>query len=451
MLQRKIINELEKWSKEPKKRALCIIGARQIGKTTAVRTFAQEHYTCFVEINFIEDKNAEKIFAGALDANTIITNLTAYSNKTLIPGETLILLDEVQECPNVRTAIKFLVEDGRFDYVETGSLLGVKYKDVKSYPVGYEEIHRMYPLDFEEFLWANGVQQDTINYVQNCCEKLQSLTELIHNTMLRLFQTYIVVGGMPAVVQDYVDNHDIGRVINLQQNILAAYRLDIAKYTIGGDRLKVKNIFDSLGAQLDSKNRRFMLSKIAEKGRLSVYENSFAWLTEAGVALPCYNVAAPVAPLTLNVKHSLFKLYMGDTGLLCASSLDNVQFAVLNGDLAINMGSILENVMAQQLQSQGIKLYYFANKKYGEIDFIMQQGSKIVPLEIKSGNDYTKHKALDHIMAVEAWEIKKALVFCKSNIEQREGITYLPWYGVMFLKGNFFPEQLHYEVDISKL
>ena len=246
MLYRKAYDKLLAWKKQTKRKALCIMGARQIGKTTVIRQFGNDHYENFIEINFITDADAAKIFAGSLDVNTIITNLTAYTRKPMIPGKTLVLLDEIQACPNARTAIKFLVEDGRFDYIESGSLLGVKHKEVRSYPVGFEELYQMYPMDLEEYLWANGVQSSTIQYLKDCYDNGKPVTEAIHETMCRLFYSYIVVGGMPDVVQTYVDTHDIAQVIARQTEILELYRLDIAQYAQGNDKIKIRAIFDSI-------------------------------------------------------------------------------------------------------------------------------------------------------------------------------------------------------------
>ena len=212
MLKREISEKLISWKNQKKKKALCIIGARQIGKTTIIREFAKEQYEYFIEINFILDKGAEKIFEGKLDANTIIENLTAFKMQKLEPGKTLIFLDEIQECPNARCAIKFLVEDGRFDYIESGSLLGVRYKAVPSYAVGFEEIVYMYPMNFKEYLTANGVQESTLKTLQTCYEKHEAVPKVMHETLLKLFATYIVVGGMPDVVQTYVTTHDVGKV-----------------------------------------------------------------------------------------------------------------------------------------------------------------------------------------------------------------------------------------------
>lgn len=451
MLKRKAYDKLLEWKKEEKKKALCIIGARQIGKTTVVRQFAQENYEYFVEINFLLDDKASAIFSGALDANTIITNLTAYVQKPMEAGKTLILFDEIQECPNARTAIKFLVEDGRYDYVETGSLLGVRYKEVKSYPVGFEEIYRMYPMDFEEYLWANGVQESTIQYLGKCFSKREKVTESVHNTLTKLFLSYIVVGGMPQVVQTYVDTHDIGKVVANQNELLELYRLDIAKYAKGNDKIKIKSIYDSIPSQLNDKNRRFILKSIDEHGRQNRYENSFEWLADAGVALPCFNVTEPQPPLQLNEKHNLFKLFMGDTGLLCAACMENIQFDVLQGNLEVNLGSVLENIMAQAIKGNGYDLHYYDSKKIGEIDFVIQNGTKVDILEIKSGNDFKKHPAINKIMEIPSWNFGQVLVFGKGNVEKDVDVVYLPWYMIMFYKPEQVLQSQIFEVDLNGL
>lgn len=450
MLKRDVYQKLSDWKKEKKKKALCVIGARQIGKTTAIRAFAKENYEHFLEINFILDQGAEKIFQGKLDADTIIENLTAFKMQQLVPGKTLIFLDEIQECPNARCAIKFLVEDGRFDYIESGSLLGVKYKEVPSYAVGYEEIYYMYPMNFQEYLEANGVQDKTLQLLRNCYEHKEEVPELIHETLLKLFYSYIVVGGMPAVVQTYVETHDIGRVIETQRSILELYRMDISKYSSETDKIKIKAIFDGIPSQLNDKNRRFFLKHIDENGRMMRYENSFLWLSDAGVALPAYNVVEPQAPLQLNEKRNLFKLFMGDTGLLCAACMENVQFDILNGNLEVNMGSILENVFAQAIKANGFHLNYFDSKKYGEIDFVVQNGLQVDLLEIKFGNDYKKHAALNRMATIENWEFGRKIVFCKDNVQVEGNIEYLPWYMVMFYQVQQ-PESFVYEVDLSAL
>lgn len=451
MLYRKAYDKLLEWKNQLKRKALCIMGARQIGKTTVIRQFGQDQYECFVEVNFITDQDATKIFAGNLDANTIITNLTAYTRKPMIPGKTLVLLDEIQACPDARTAIKFLVEDGRFDYIESGSLLGVKYKEVRSYPVGFEELYQMYPMDLEEYLWANGVQKSTIQYLKDCYDNHTPVTDAIHQTLCKLFYSYIVVGGMPDVVQTYVNTHDIAQVIARQTEILELYRLDIAQYAEGSDKVKIRAIFDSIPSQLNDKKRRFILSALDPNGRQLRYADSFNWLADAGVALPCYNVEEPQPPLSLNEKRNLFKLFMGDTGLLCAACMENVQFGILNGDLQINMGSILENIIAQQLRSNGFHLNYYDGKKTGEIDFVVQNGMGIDLVEVKSGNDFKVHSALNKIRKVEGWTFDHATVFCKGNVENDGGVQYYPWYMIMFMTAYQAPKEMKYEIDLSAL
>lgn len=451
MLKREISERLCAWKHNKNKKALCIIGARQIGKTTIIREFARKEYAHFLEINFILDRGADQIFEGKLDADTIIENLTAFKMQKLEPGKTLILLDEIQECPNARCAIKFLVEDGRFDYIESGSLLGVKYKEVPSYAVGFEEIVNMYPMNFKEFIWANGVQERTIEMLKACYEKHEMVPQVIHETLMKLFAVYMVVGGMPDVVQTYVNTHDIGNVVQMQRNILELYRQDISKYAEGSDKIRIKAIFDSIASQLDDKNRRFILNRIDDKGRMNRYENAFLWLSDARVALPTYNVSEPQPPLQLNEKRNLFKLFMGDTGLLCASCMENIQFDLLQGNMETNMGSILENVFAQLIKSNGFHLNYFDSKKYGELDFVIQNGLKVDVLEIKSGNDYKKHSAMNKVSEVENWEFGRCIVFCKGNVEREDQIEYFPWYMVMFYQHEKEPDRFIYEVDVSGL
>lgn len=450
MLKRKAWNELSEWKQAGSRKALMLTGARQIGKTTLVREFAKQNYECFAEINFLAQPDANAIFSGSLDANTIVENMTAYFRKPLLPGKTLVLLDEVQECPSARTAIKFLVEDGRFDYVETGSLLGVRTQEVASYPVGFEERHRMFPMDFEEFCLANGVQQQTLDVLRDCYDARRTVPEAIHQTIMKLYFVYMVVGGMPEVVQRYVATSDIAQALELQGDLLTLYRQDIAKYAEARDKIKIRSIFDSIPSQLDDKNRRFVLANLSKTARGERYESSFLWLADAGVALPCYNVQEPAAPLAGNEKRSLFKLFMSDVGLLCAASMGGVQLALLNGDLEVNAGSIMENVVAQELRAHGFDLRYFNSKRYGELDFVVQRDAKVVPLEVKSGNDWHRHRALDNVLAVDEWPFEEAFVLCKGNVEKDGRVTYLPLYMTMFLE-NEPPKEMKFKVDLSAL
>lgn len=451
MLYRKAWQELEKWHASPSRKALLITGARQTGKTTLVREFARERYECFAELNFLENTQASELFSEGLDANSITEGITAYLRVPLKPGNTLVLLDEIQECPAARTAIKFLVEDGRFDYVETGSLLGVKTAQVPSYPVGFERNLQMFPLDFEEFCYAVGVQPQTVDLLRDCFDRVEPVPEPIHQTMLRLFQTYCVVGGMPEVVQRYVETHDIAQVVGLQEDLLALYRLDIEKYADKGDKAKIRSIFDAVPSQLDDSNRRFVLADLSKSARQNRYGSSFLWLADAGVALPCYNVAEPKAPLAGNDKRSLFKLFMGDTGLLCAASMGNAQIELLRGNLEVNMGAIAENGVAQELRAHGFDLHYFNSKREGEVDFVVQNGASALPIEVKSGEGWQRHRALDNVLDVKEWGVRRAIVLCKGNVEQCGVITYLPLYMTMFLAKKRWSGPATFEVDLSAL
>ncbi len=432
MLRRKVENDLLKWKRANNKTALLVTGARQVGKTASIRQFGKTYYDNFIEINFITDINADNIFSGSLRADDIILNLSAFVKKALVPGKTLIFLDEIQECPNARTAIKFLVEDGRFDYIESGSLLGINYKEIPSLPVGYEEILQMYPMDFEEFLWANNVQEDTIDYLKDCFINEKCISEVVHEEIKKLFQRYMIIGGMPAVVSKFAETKDIGQVITVQKRIMELYRQDITKYS-ETEKMRIRQIFDHIPAELNKNNKRFTLSDMDKNARYNRYESGFMWLSDAGVSLPCYNISQPVLPFELNTKYNLFKLFLCDTGLLCSQSLGNIQFAVLNGDTSVNMGSILENTIAQLLVSNNFKLYYYNSKKVGEIDFIIQKGAIALPVECKSGKDYNLHKALDNLLSVKEYDMKEAIVLYSGNIKRENKILYLPWYMVSFI------------------
>ena len=437
-IQRKLFQQLKDWKDRPDHKALLIDGARQVGETFAVRQFAAEHYEVFLEINLVKSPRAKSIFEGDLDAPSIIMGLTAYSGTALLPGKTLIFFDEIQECPRARTAIKFLVDDGRFDYVESGSLLGVTYQHVDSLPVGYEDELRAYPLTFAEFAVAAGIQPETLEEARRACKAQQPVLSVANDRLLRAFRIYMAVGGMPAAVQTYVDTGDLARVLEVQRGILALYRQDVAKYA--PNKAHVNAIFDAIPAQLDKKNRRFKLSDLAKTARMERYESDFMWLADAGVALPCYNVSAPTVPLQINLQHNLFKLFLCDCGLLSAASVGAVQFDIIQGDLSINQGSFLENVVAQELLAHGFRLSYYDKSKIGEVDFVLQRGSTILSVEAKSGSDFKIHRALDNLMDVEEWGLERAVVLCNGNVEKDGRVTYLPWYAVSFIEQERLPE-----------
>ena len=440
MLKRAAYERLVSWKKDPHHRALLVDGARQVGKTYLVRAFAQRHYGTTIEINFVESPEAKAIFAGNLDADTLIPQLSAFSGTALTPGDTLIFLDEIQECPRARTAIKFLVEDGRFDYIESGSLLGVTYENVPSLPVGYESELTLYPLSFEEFCWALGENETALEMARACFKEEAAAPAVIHQKLMELFKYYLIVGGMPAAVARFAQTRDIAQVQSVQKDILKLYRADIVKYA--RNKAHVGAIFDAIPAELSKKNKRFKLSDLAKSARMERYASDFMWVADAGVGLTCYNVKAPELPLSLNTQHNLFKLFLCDVGLLSAQTSGDARFDLLQGNLAVSWGSMLENAIAQELTAHGFDLRYFDKAKYGEVDFVIEKGSKALPIEAKSGKDYEKHKALDNVMAVREWGIDSAIVFCRGNVREEGKVLYLPWYAVMFIEKERGPQKI---------
>ena len=430
MLKRKVYQKLLEWKRSPGKKALCLTGARQTGKSTIAREFGHNEYECVIEINFIEHPEYKSDFS-LPDPDRILLLAASHADVTVVPGNTLLILDEIQECPEARTAVKFLVENGTVDILETGSLLGVILHEVRSYPVGFEQIEPMFPLDFEEFLWAVGTKQETIQYLHDCYTNLEPVAESLHSRFLELYYRYLIIGGMPEAVQMYVNTLNLSDVNMVQKRIMDLYRLDIIKYAKDEEKIRISGIFDSIPAQLDEKNKRFILTKVRKTARMERYENSFLWLKEAGVALPSYNLSELKLPLLLNEKRNLFRLFLCDTGLLASTFSAEIQYQILQGNLQINFGAVVENAVAQALVSKELSLHYYDNKKT-ELDFVVQQGSSLDILEIKSGNDYGSHPSLTRVLASHDSEIRQAIVVCKGNLQKSENILYLPFYMLMF-------------------
>lgn len=435
MFYRKALDKLHAWkSALGKKNALRIVGARQIGKTTVVRELAKT-YKSHILFNFVEDPKAKEIFAGSLDAQTLIERMSAYSGVMLHKGQSLIVFDEIQQCPRARTAIKFLVEEWSYDYIETGSLLGAVERKEDSIPVGFEEEYRMYPMDFDEFLLAINPDSVLMKKARDAFDRMEAIDSVIHDKLMSYFRLYMVVGGMPAVVKEYCDSHDLVRVRNLQKSIIELYRQDISQYASPEDKVMIRTIFDSIPSQLGSSNRRFIVSKIGENIRMRKAENAFLWITDAGVALPCYNTQRLCHSLVIHSERTLFKLFLCDPGLLCAMGLQNVQFELLNEASEVDLGYFLENVVAVALKSLGFEeFYYFDQKKYGEIDFAIEVGKEIIPIEVKSGNTFRRHATLDKLLAQEEWPVSHGIVLTRYNYLQEGDITYMPFYMVYFLK-----------------
>jgi len=432
MLKRKIDTALLAWMNEKPKKALLVKGARQVGKTTSIETFGKNHYRSFIELNFERNPEFREIFAGSLDAKTIILNMSAMGLGPFMEQDTLIFFDEVQSCPNARTAIKFLIQDGRYDYIESGSLLGINYRDVSSYPVGYETQCEMSSLDFEEFLWAKGIGSDVIDLLRKSYETKKPLNSAVHLAMMRHFREYLIVGGMPAAVNRFIETADMQKVMKEQNDIINSYRDDVKKYA-GTNKFKVREVFDSIPEQLNKNNKRYYLSMLSKEPKLRTYEDAIMWLFDAGIASPCYNVSAIEFPLALNEKRNLFKVFMNDTGLLVAMSYAGIQNEVLNGNIEINEGAIVENALADAFVKKGYQLHYYDRKKPTsmEIDFVIQRNSRIQIIEAKSGIDFEKHDSLDQLLKEQS--IDTPMVLCADNIHEKDGILYLPYYLCSFL------------------
>ncbi len=449
MLERRIKQEIRDFLDSDRKEALMVTGARQVGKTYIIRECAKEIYKNIVEINFVENQQAVKLFENITGSKDILLRLSALTDVPMIPGETLVFFDEVQECPEIVTAIKFLVEDGQYRYILSGSLLGVELKDIRSVPVGYLSILEMYPLDFREFCEANRVSQTVMDKLKECFEKKQPVDELIHEKMMELFRLYLIVGGMPAVVDAYIRTNNLKEVLRIQQGIVQLYYKDIAKYD-KDNKLYLDEIFSLIPSELNNKNKRFIMKDLNENFRFSRYENSFIWLKEAGVALPVYCVQEPEIPLLLSKSTNLFKLFLSDVGLLASMYVDGLQLKILSREKDINFGAIYENVAAQELKAHGFELYYFNSKKQGELDFVIEYQGNVLPLEIKSGKAYTRHNALDNVLKDERYAIPQALVFCNENISTVDKIVYLPIYMIGFLENEKIDEYI-YSIDLSAL
>lgn len=432
------------------KQALMITGARQVGKTFVIRKYAREYFKNVVEINFYENKDAITLFENAKSSEDILLRISALTDVPMVEGETLIFLDEVQECKEVVTAIKFLVEDGRFQYILSGSLLGVELKDIRSIPVGYMTILEMYPMNFFEFCSANKVSDMVLQHLQACFDKRSSVDTIIHEKLMELFHLYLIVGGMPAVVDTYIRTNNLNEVMRVQKGILSLYIKDIAKYD-GEEKLYLKDIFELIPSEINAKNKRFILKNLNEHFKFSRYEHSFIWLKEAGVALPTFCVQEPTVPLLLSKSSNLFKLFLSDVGLLASTYADGIQIKILNKEKDINYGAIYENLVAQELKAHGFELYFFQNKKQGEVDFIIEYQGTPLPIEVKSGKAYSRHRALDNVLNQELYGINHGIVFCNENVNVMENVVYLPIYMVGFLKKEVELEEGIYTLDLSVL
>lgn len=428
MLRRKIEGQLLAWKGESRK-ALLVTGARQIGKSYSIRAFGKAHYRSYVEFNLLENGRAKKVFSEATDVADLINRIVLLSDVPLVDHDALVFIDEIQELPDIMTMAKFLVEDGRFSYAFSGSMLGTEFKGVRSYPVGYVREATMRPLDFEEYCWALNVPEAVLDDVRAAFVERVPVERYVHESLLRNFRTYLVVGGMPEVVQRYIDDgYALASTRSLQSELVAQYRHDIEKYA-GAAALRVRDVFDRIPLQLEEPNSRFVVSSLGADARYGRYAKDFLWLVNAGVALKVERVSEAKSPLKRTELPSKFKLYHSDTGMLLSRYPQSTARAAYLDERAPNLGGVYENAVAQELVAQGIVPYYFLDAARNEVDFLIEgKCGRVVPIEVKSGRKFRNHAAIDGVLANRASRACEGVVLCRSNVEVEGKITYVPFY-----------------------
>lgn len=446
MIERKAEKKVKNWIARGND-ALLITGARQIGKTYLIRECLEKSKIPYIELNFIEQPELVELFAGAKDTDDLLMRLSLVSSKKLEKGKTIIFLDEIQEFKDIVTRIKFLVEEGSYRYIMSGSLLGVELNDLRSAPVGYMSIYDMYPLEFQEFAKAVGISDNVICSIKECYMNRMPVDPFVHSKMMDVFYLYLIIGGMPEAVDTYIKTNDLARVAEVHEKIIRLYKKDFSKYEIRY-KLKLQEIYDAMPGQLDQKNKRFQLNSIGKGISYERVENDFLWLKDAGVAIPVYNISEPKLPLVMSENRNLFKLFFSDVGLLTSCYSNQVKIAILNKEQSINNGALFENVVAQELLAKGHKEFYFNSKKQGELDFVIELDGEITPLEIKSGKDYKRHSALNNVLGTKEYGIEQAYIFSEGNVEVDEKRIYMPIYMIMFLE-NTEMEQFVYKLDLS--
>lgn len=439
MLKRKMYEQLLGWKNNKGKECLLIKGARKVGKTYLVREFAKSEYESFVEINFHMQSSLKVIFEGDKSAEEIYKRITAnIPGVKLIPGKTLIFLDEIQKCANARTALKFLAEDGRYDVIASGSLLGLAYgkdadkdvEEVESVPVGYEKPLVMYSLDFEEFLWAYGYGSDTVEYLKNFLSSKEKIPFEVNEKFEAILNEYLVVGGMPEVVVDFMEHKDFTRVQEIQDKILASYADDISQHAKGTEKVKVRKCYDSIPRQLAKENKKFKYSEVESKATARKFGDSIQWLRDANMAYICYNTTTPMLPLKAYEKDSEFKVYINDTGLLLALYGFATKQALLNGNLkGFAKVGIYENFVAETLVKNGYSLHYYKPNDNSGLEFVIERNGEVVPIEVKAGNTATK--SLNQF--IENFSPSVAFKLISGNIGENKQKISLPHYLTMFI------------------
>lgn len=433
MLKRKIEKDIEKWLDKSEK-ALLVYGVRQAGKTFIIRECLKRNECEYIEFNLINQPELVEILRDSTGIDDLILKLSLYSEKKIIPGKTIFFFDEVQRYKEIVTKIKFLVEDKRYRYILSGSLLGGEIVNLKSAPVGYLQTLNMYPMDFEEFLQIFNVDETIINNLRNCFITKTKVDEIIHNKIMEMFNIYLIIGGMPAAVERYRNTENIDDVMEEHRAIIEQYKLDFTQYEEENRKLIITHIYELIPAELNEKNKRFMIADINKSLRYERISDSFVWLWKSGVTLGVFNTTEPTIPLMLNEKSALFKLFISDVGLLTTIYGKSCKLKIVNKESDINKGAVFENIVAQELYAHGYPLYYYNSKKFGEIDFIVEQNGKSLPIEVKSGKAYNKHSALNNLMNAKEYGIEEAFIFTNDNVKIEGKLNYLPIYMVMFLR-----------------
>ena len=445
MFKRKILKEFENWKiSGGKKKALVVKGMRQIGKTSSVLEFARSNYESVVYINFKENENAKKVFEGDLNVSRITIDLSAlFPNVHFVENKTVIIFDEIQECANARASIKPFMEDGRYDIICTGSLLGIKgynRKKGKGVPTGFERIIYMKPMDFEEFLWAKGIDENVISYLKECFAKKEPVSEATHNAMLRYFKEYLCVGGLPYVVSRFVETNDMNVVWQEQQDILEEYKDDFGKHLDENeneeiDRTllgRINRVFDSIPAQLAKENNKFIYSQLEKKGRSENYQTAIQWLYDCGIINICYNLTNIAEPLEGYKIENTFKIYVQDSGLFVAMLERGTAAKILSGDLGFYKGAIYENIIADCFSKQGRKLFYFRKESGLEIDFVENVGGELAIIEVKATTG--RSKSAKTVLSNDNYAAKVCYKLSENNIGVASKMVTLPYYMAMFLE-----------------
>ena len=432
MLERKAYEKMKQWKNAKAKQALLVCGARQVGKTYLIRKFTKENWQNVVEINFYENADARHALAQANNSKEVFLRLSTFANSPIEAGKTVFFLDEIQECPEIITAIKFLLEQQNCDYILSGSMLGTELKGIKSAPVGYLNTITMFPLDFEEFCWANSISKDLITYVKQQIEETSVIDDYVNKRFLDLFYKYLISGGMPEAVKAFAETNNISTIRTAQEAIVTQYRWDISKYATDKGNV-IRRIFDLIPSEIAKQDKKFTFKSVSGNSHFNRYDNDFLWLIDAYCALPVYNVSQPCYPLPSQINPSKFKLFSSDVGLLTFQSGMDVARTIINTRTDINYGAIYENAVAQELKAHGHALCYYKKRNIGELDFLIRKRNQVIPVEVKSGKSYARHVALTKVLATKNYHINRAIVLYDGNVSVQGKVVYLPVYACAFL------------------